>query len=92
MRLRPRERVIAVLIAFIVLAGLGMAVGGSATPSDGPPGTDLTSSGGIVDGSFALRSLGLPTVIVQEGGYDLEAIGGLVGEALAGIEQGRGGL
>jgi hypothetical protein len=27
-------------------------------------------------------------VIVQEGGYDLEAIGGLVSETLAGIEEG----
>jgi hypothetical protein len=28
-------------------------------------------------------------VVVQEGGYDLEAIGGLVGETLAGLEEGR---
>jgi acetoin utilization deacetylase AcuC-like enzyme len=32
--------------------------------------------------------LGLPTVIVQEGGYDLEAIGPLVLESLTGIEEG----
>ena len=31
----------------------------------------------------ALGALGLPTVVVQEGGYDLEAIGGLVRETLA---------
>ena len=36
----------------------------------------------------ALGALGLPTVVVQEGGYDLAAIGLLVGEALTGIEQG----
>jgi len=36
-----------------------------------------------------LGELGLPTVLVQEGGYDLEAIGQLVREALAGIEEGR---
>jgi acetoin utilization deacetylase AcuC-like enzyme len=36
-----------------------------------------------------LGRLGLPTVVVQEGGYDLAAIGRLVGEALAGIEEGR---
>jgi acetoin utilization deacetylase AcuC-like enzyme len=37
-----------------------------------------------------LGALGLPTVAVQEGGYDLEAIGPLVCEALAGIEEGLG--
>jgi hypothetical protein len=36
-----------------------------------------------------LGGLGLPTVVVQEGGYDLAAIGRLVGETLAGIEEGR---
>jgi acetoin utilization deacetylase AcuC-like enzyme len=36
----------------------------------------------------ALGGLGLPTVVVQEGGYDLRAIGELVREALAGIEEG----
>jgi hypothetical protein len=30
-------------------------------------------------------------VVVQEGGYDLEAIGGLVREALMGIEEGMNG-
>jgi acetoin utilization deacetylase AcuC-like enzyme len=38
-----------------------------------------------------LGALGLPTVIVQEGGYDLEVIGPLVAESLAGIEEGLGG-
>jgi acetoin utilization deacetylase AcuC-like enzyme len=38
-----------------------------------------------------LGSLNLPTVVVQEGGYDLTAIGNLVRETLAGIEQGLGG-
>ena len=35
----------------------------------------------------ALGALEVPTVVVQEGGYDLDAIGGLVGETLAGIEE-----
>jgi acetoin utilization deacetylase AcuC-like enzyme len=35
-----------------------------------------------------LGSLRLPTVIVQEGGYDLDTIGGLVREFLTGIEEG----
>jgi acetoin utilization deacetylase AcuC-like enzyme len=36
----------------------------------------------------ALGALGLPTVVVQEGGYDLARIGNLVCEALLGIEEG----
>jgi acetoin utilization deacetylase AcuC-like enzyme len=35
----------------------------------------------------ALGGLGLPTVLVQEGGYDLDAIGQLVCEVLIGIEE-----
>ena len=34
--------------------------------------------------------LGLPTVIVQEGGYDLDAIGELVAAVLSGLEEGLG--
>jgi len=34
-------------------------------------------------------SLGLPTVLVQEGGYDLSTIGALVRETLLGLEEGR---
>ena len=36
-------------------------------------------------------ALGLPTVVVQEGGYDLEAIGALVRETLTGMEEGADG-
>jgi Histone deacetylase domain len=36
-----------------------------------------------------LGGLGLPTVVVQEGGYDLERIGPLVREALLGLAEGR---
>ena len=39
----------------------------------------------------ALGALRLPTVVVQEGGYDLDAIGALVHEFLAGIEEGADG-
>ena len=39
----------------------------------------------------ALGALGVPTVVVQEGGYDLNEIGRLVLEALAGIEEGARG-
>jgi acetoin utilization deacetylase AcuC-like enzyme len=38
-----------------------------------------------------LGASGLPTVVVQEGGYDLATIGGLVLAALAGIEEGLDG-
>jgi acetoin utilization deacetylase AcuC-like enzyme len=36
----------------------------------------------------ALGSLGVPLVLVQEGGYDLDAIGPLVLETLTGVEEG----
>ena len=36
----------------------------------------------------ALGALGLPTVVVQEGGYDVRAIGALVRAALEGIDDG----
>jgi acetoin utilization deacetylase AcuC-like enzyme len=35
-----------------------------------------------------LGELGLPTVLVQEGGYDLELLGELVREVLLGVEEG----
>ena len=37
----------------------------------------------------ALGALGLPTVVVQEGGYDVRTIGALVRAALEGIASGR---
>jgi acetoin utilization deacetylase AcuC-like enzyme len=39
----------------------------------------------------ALGALGLPTVVVQEGGYNLDTIGQLVVETLTGIEEGLNG-
>ena len=38
-----------------------------------------------------LGSCGVPTVVMQEGGYDLAAIGGLVLAALEGLEEGMAG-
>jgi hypothetical protein len=32
--------------------------------------------------------MNLPTVLVQEGGYDLTTIGALVAETLAGVQEG----
>ena len=43
---------------------------------------------GFRAGGRALGALALPTVVVQEGGYDLAALGGLVLAALEGIEEG----
>ena len=45
---------------------------------------------GYRDAGRALGGLGLATVIVQEGGYDLDAIGALVLETLSGVEEGIG--
>ena len=39
--------------------------------------------------SRRLGGLGLPTVVVQEGGYDLDTLGALVLETLLGLEEGR---
>jgi hypothetical protein len=36
-----------------------------------------------------IGTAGKPTMLVQEGGYDLETIGALVHETLAGCEEGR---
>jgi acetoin utilization deacetylase AcuC-like enzyme len=43
---------------------------------------------GFREAGRILGSLGLPTVVVQEGGYDLETIGPLVLETLLGLEEG----
>jgi acetoin utilization deacetylase AcuC-like enzyme len=61
-----------------------------------PAGSDPESPLDVSPAGFraagrALGALGLPTVVVQEGGYDLSAIGGLVREALHGIEEGASG-
>jgi acetoin utilization deacetylase AcuC-like enzyme len=55
----------------------------------GDPESPLAvSADGFRAAGRMLGALGLPTVLVQEGGYDLEAIGELVREALEGIEEG----
>ena len=58
----------------------------------GDPESPLAVTGaGFRAAGRALGALGLPTVVVQEGGYDLDEIGRLVLEALAGIEEGARG-
>jgi acetoin utilization deacetylase AcuC-like enzyme len=57
--------------------------------ADGDPESPLTvTADGFRAAGRILASLRLPTVIVQEGGYDLDTIGGLVREFLTGIEEG----
>jgi acetoin utilization deacetylase AcuC-like enzyme len=43
---------------------------------------------GIRATGILLGSLGVPTVAVQEGGYHLKSLGGLVADALAGLAEG----
>ena len=66
--------------ALVVALGVDAAGGDPESPLE-------VSAAGFHATGRALGALGLPTVIVQEGGYDLEAIGELVSEALEGVEQ-----
>jgi acetoin utilization deacetylase AcuC-like enzyme len=67
---------------------LVVALGVDAAGDDPESPLTVTPAGFRAAGRV-LGELGLPTVLVQEGGYDLDAIGGLVLEALTGFEQGR---
>ena len=64
----------------------------SRSASTPPPATRRARCRSRADGyraaGRALGALGLPTVVVQEGGYDLTTIGALVRETLAGVEEG----
>jgi acetoin utilization deacetylase AcuC-like enzyme len=71
-------------------AGLVVALGVDAAGGDPESPLDVTAAGFRAAGRV-LGALELPTVIVQEGGYDLQMIGALVRETLAGIEAGGGG-
>jgi acetoin utilization deacetylase AcuC-like enzyme len=67
--------------ALVVSLGVDAAAGDPESPLRVTPD-------GFRRAGRALGALRLPTVVVQEGGYDLETIGGLVREALTGIEEG----
>jgi acetoin utilization deacetylase AcuC-like enzyme len=69
---------------------LVVALGVDAAAAD-PESPLAVTADGYRAGGCALGALRVPTVIVQEGGYDLETIGGLVREFLEGIEEGAGG-
>jgi len=57
--------------------------------ADDPESPLEVSPDGYTKAGEMLGSLGLPTVIIQEGGYDLDRIGELVARTLAGFETAR---
>ena len=65
--------------ALVVALGVDAAAGDPESPLE-------VSAAGYHEGGRILGELGLPTVIVQEGGYDLATIGELVVETLTGVE------
>jgi acetoin utilization deacetylase AcuC-like enzyme len=69
---------------------LVVALGVDAAGSDPESPLEVTADGFRAAGRI-LGGMGLPTVVVQEGGYDLDQIGRLVLEVLAGIEEGAHG-
>ena len=68
---------------------LVVALGVDAATNDPNSPLEVTADGFRRAGEL-LGALGLPTVVVQEGGYDLATIGGLVLATLEGMETGRG--
>ena len=65
--------------------GLVVSLGVDAAAGDPESPLEVTQDGYREAGTLIGR-LGLPTVFVQEGGYDLETIGPLVHETLLGFE------
>jgi acetoin utilization deacetylase AcuC-like enzyme len=84
------------LVAIEELAGWVSAGGADALvialgvdAAGGDPESPLkVTAGGFRAAGRVLGRLGLPTVAVQEGGYDLHALGELVCEVLTGLEEG----
>ncbi|HZQ16322.1 MAG TPA: hypothetical protein VFA82_06065 [Gaiellaceae bacterium] len=66
-------------------AALVVALGVDAAAADPESPLEVTE-GGYREAGRILGALGLPTVVVQEGGYDLATLGSLVVAALEGIE------
>jgi acetoin utilization deacetylase AcuC-like enzyme len=69
---------------------LVVALGVDAAGGDPESPLEVTAEGFRAAGRI-LGGMRLPTVVVQEGGYDLDRIGALVLEVLAGIEEGAHG-
>jgi acetoin utilization deacetylase AcuC-like enzyme len=70
------------------LAGLVVALGVDAAAGDSESPLEVSERAFRSAGAL-LGGLGLPTVVVQEGGYELQRIGPLVRQALLGLEEGR---
>jgi acetoin utilization deacetylase AcuC-like enzyme len=70
--------------ALVVALGVDAAAGDPESPLK-------VSPAGFHAAGRALGALRLPTVVVQEGGYDLDTIGDLVYEFLTGLEDGASG-
>ena len=68
--------------------GIVVALGVDAAGGDPESPLEVTTEGYRGAGEL-LGGLGLPTAIVQEGGYDLDTIGELVVATLEGVESGR---
>lgn len=66
---------------------LVVALGVDAAASDPESPLAVTAAGFRAAGR-TIGALGLPTVVVQEGGYDLDSVGALVCETLTGLEEG----
>jgi acetoin utilization deacetylase AcuC-like enzyme len=64
--------------ALVVALGVDAAAGDPESPLE-------VTAGGYREAGRILGEPGLPTVVVQEGGYDLDTIGPLVVEALRGL-------
>ncbi len=64
--------------ALVVALGVDAAAGDPESPLE-------VSAAGYREAGRIIAELGLPTVVVQEGGYDLETIGPLVVETLRGL-------
>jgi acetoin utilization deacetylase AcuC-like enzyme len=69
---------------------LVVALGVDAAQGD-PEAKLAVTAAGFREAGRALGALALPTVVVQEGGYNLDELGGLVRDALIGIEEGLNG-
>jgi acetoin utilization deacetylase AcuC-like enzyme len=68
--------------ALVVALGVDAAAGDAEAPL-------AVTADGFRAAGRALGALGVPTVMVQEGGYDVDAIGALVRAALQGIDEGQ---
>ncbi len=68
--------------AAVVSLGVDAAAGDPESPLGVTPA-------GFREAGRVLGGLGIPLVLVQEGGYDLPTLGGLVRDVLLGVEEGR---